>query len=62
VAWPLSLGTRFRRQSRALKGTPLAGKGIDCSARPKQEALHAKNGKMRLAKGGTPDASIDEGL
>jgi hypothetical protein len=33
-AWPLWLGTRFRRQSRAPKGAPLTGKGIDCSARP----------------------------
>jgi hypothetical protein len=34
----LLLGTRFRRQSRAPKGAPLTGKGIDCSARPSNSA------------------------
>ena len=28
MAWPLSLGARFRRQSRAPKGAPLTGKGL----------------------------------
>jgi hypothetical protein len=39
IAWPLSLGARFRRQSRAPKGAPLTGKGIDRSARPEQGAV-----------------------
>ena len=36
---PLSLGTRFRRQSRAPQGAPLTGKGIDRSARPSKRGL-----------------------
>jgi hypothetical protein len=42
---PLSLGARFRRQSRAPKGAPLTGKGIDRSARPSKGGCHAKNAR-----------------
>jgi hypothetical protein len=62
IARPLLLGTRFlsRRQPLPPSGATQRALGVDCSARPSKEGLHAMNAETPLALK-KPQKTLDSG-